>query len=179
MLELVKDLRMTSDEAPLPALNLIQRRRGGGMKYASQALPRRRLIFPTLALGGLLILSGCATSAYKVHVSKGNDYLKEMNYPASEREFREAHRLNPKDAEMHCEFGNALEFQGKYEEAEKEYREAPQLKPGDAAILRALAYFLDRQGRRKEARSFWEKALKVEKDPINRGMIQKRLAEPR
>jgi len=35
-MESVTDLRMTSDEAPL--------RRGGGMKYASQALPRRRLL---------------------------------------------------------------------------------------------------------------------------------------
>ncbi len=101
-----------------------------------------------------------------------------LDYLAAVAEFREAHRLNPKDAEMHCEFGNALEFQGKYEEAEKEYREAPQLKPGDAAILRALAYFLDRQGRRKEARPFWEKALKGEKDPMIGAMIKHRLAEP-
>ena len=36
-METVKFFRMTSDEAPL--------RRGGGMKYASQALPRRRLLF--------------------------------------------------------------------------------------------------------------------------------------
>ena len=50
------DLRMTprrsegrSDEAPL--------RWGGGMKYASQALPRRRLLWPVFALGGLLLLS--------------------------------------------------------------------------------------------------------------------------
>jgi len=144
------------------------------------ALSRPKAFFMSLALAlGGLFFSGCATSAYKVHVSKGNDYLKEMNYPAAEREFREAHRLDPNDGVMHCEFGNALEFQGKYEEAEKEYREAPQLKPGDAAILRSLAYFLDRQGRRKEARPVWEKALKFEKDPINRGMIQKRLAEPR
>ncbi len=41
-------MRMTSDEAPL--------RRGGGMKYAPLALPRRRLLFPALALGGFLFL---------------------------------------------------------------------------------------------------------------------------
>ena len=58
MLELVTDLRMTSDEVPLPTLNLIQRRRGGGMKYAPLALPRRRLLLLALALGGLLLLSG-------------------------------------------------------------------------------------------------------------------------
>ena len=38
MLESVTNFRMTSDEAPL--------RRGGGMKYASQALLRRRLLLP-------------------------------------------------------------------------------------------------------------------------------------
>jgi hypothetical protein len=41
LMETVTDLRMTSDEAPL--------RRGGGMKYASQALLRRRLLYPVLA----------------------------------------------------------------------------------------------------------------------------------
>ncbi len=50
---LVTDLRMTSDEAPL--------KRGGGMKYAPQALLRRRLLYPTLALG-CLFLAGCATA---------------------------------------------------------------------------------------------------------------------
>ena len=145
------------------------------------ALSRPKAFFMSLALalGGLQLLSGCATSDYNEHKRHGIDRLHNMDYPAAVAEFREAHRLNPKDAEMHCEFGNALEFQGKYEEAEKEYLEAPQLKPGDPAILRALAYFLDRQGRRKEARPFWEKALKVEKDPINRAMIRQRLAEPR
>ena len=51
MLELVTDLRMTSDEAPL--------RRGGGMKYAPLALPRRRLLLSVLALGGLLLITAC------------------------------------------------------------------------------------------------------------------------
>jgi Flp pilus assembly protein TadD len=101
-----------------------------------------------------------------------------LDYPAAVAEFREAHRLNPNDAEMHCVFGNALEHQGKVEEAEKEYREAPQLKPGDAAILSAVAYFLDRQGRRKEARLFWEKALKAEKKHDGACLIKARLAEP-
>jgi len=168
---------MTSDEAPL--------RGGGGKNSAPHALLQKpalnlfqgRLLLPVLALGGLLLL-GCATSEYEEHKRRGMDRLHAMDYPAAVGEFREAHRLNPNDGEMHCEFGNALEHQGLHEEAEKEYREAPQLKPGDPAILRALAYFLDRQGKRKEARPFWEKALKVEKDSVNRGLIQQRLAEP-
>jgi len=49
LMESVTDLRMTSDEAPL--------RRGGGMQYAPLALPRRRLLFPVLAVGGLLLLA--------------------------------------------------------------------------------------------------------------------------
>jgi hypothetical protein len=49
LMETVKFFRMTSDEAPL--------RRGGGMRYASLALPRRRLLLPVLALG-LLLFSG-------------------------------------------------------------------------------------------------------------------------
>ena len=52
LMETVKLFRMTSDEAPL--------RRGGGMRYALQALPRRRLLLPVLALGGMLLLSGLA-----------------------------------------------------------------------------------------------------------------------
>jgi len=145
---------MTSDEAPL--------RRGGGMKYASLALPRRRLFLPTLALGGLLLLTGCATSGYKEHARRGDEYMKDMNYPAAEREFREVLRLAPDNTEAHRDLGNALELQGKYQAAEKEYREAVRLAPHDSAVLSGLAYFLDRQGRRKDGAC----------------LIKERLAEP-
>ena len=169
MLELVKGFRMTSDEAPL--------RRGGGMKYASQALLRRRLLLPILELGGLL-LAGCATCAYKEHARRGDEYMKDMNYQAAEGEFREVLRLAPDNTEGHRDLANALEVQGKNQAAEKEYREAVRLAPHDSAVLSGLAYFLDRQGRRKEARLYWEKALKAEKKHDGACLIKERLAEP-
>ncbi len=49
LMETVRFLRMTSDEVPL--------RRGGGMKYAPQALLRRRLLLPVLALGSFMLVA--------------------------------------------------------------------------------------------------------------------------
>jgi Flp pilus assembly protein TadD len=147
------------------------------MKYASLALPRRRLLLPALALGAML-LAGCATTAYKEHARRGDEYMKDMNYPAAEREFREVLRLAPDNTEAHRDLGNALELQGRHGAAEKEYREAVRLAPHDSAVLSGLAYFLDRQGRRKEARPYWEKALKAEKKHDGACFIKERLAEP-
>ena len=64
LMETVTDLRMTSDEAPEPALNSFQG--GGGKRYAPLALLQMpalnlfqgRLLWPVLVLGGVLLLAG-------------------------------------------------------------------------------------------------------------------------
>jgi Flp pilus assembly protein TadD len=137
-METVKLFRMTSDEAPL--------RWGGGMRYASQALPRRRLLFPVLALGGLLLLMGCAKEGAQKHYNFGNALKKQGKYVEAEKEFREAIRLQPDYAEAHELLAAALLEQGKTDEGIAERREAVRLKPGDANFHINLGDALLKQG---------------------------------
>jgi len=124
----------------LPALNLIQ----------------GRLLFPALALGGLLLLMGCATSPYQKHTKRGFEYLKKWAQEDSAvYEFREAVHLKPNEAEAHHNLAFALEDQGSskamfreagseqlFEEAIMEYREAIRLKPGWAMAHCLLGFVL-------------------------------------
>jgi len=206
LMETVELFRMTSDEAPL--------RRGGGMQYASQALLRRRLFFPVLALGGLLLVAGCATDGARMHYDAGNTLLKQWKLMEAEKEFREAVRKKPNFAEAHFALGSTIyEQKERLPLVEREYREAIRLKPYypvavdhlasllwsqkkyDEAIqvwreavwakpdwlyaIESLAASLDETPlkKRKEARQYWEKALKLEKNPVVIEHIKKRLAE--
>ena len=111
------------------------------MQYAPLALPRRRLLWPVLALGGML-LAGCATTRFKEHTKRGFEYQKEKFYSIAATEFREAVRLKPNDARAHYNLAYVLEEQGThtpwgwedmirmYYESITEYREAIRLKPG-------------------------------------------------
>jgi tetratricopeptide (TPR) repeat protein len=95
------------------------------------------------------------------------------------KEFREAIRLEPDAAIAHYALGLELGLKGETGEALKEFRETIQLKPDYGSALVHLAMRLDAIGERKEAREYWERALKVEKDPKEVKKIKKRLAEPR
>jgi len=115
------------------------------MRYALPALPRLpalpalglsgnlfqgRLLWPVLALGGLLLLLSCATDGARRHYDTGNSLLKQRKLSAAVKEFREAVRLKPDYAEAHFGLGFAIQEQEEYQQfAEKEYREAIRLKP--------------------------------------------------
>jgi tetratricopeptide (TPR) repeat protein len=175
LMETVKFFRMTSDEAPEPALNLFQG--GRGMRYALPALPRRRLLWAALALG-LLLLTGCATSGPKKHNALGNKYTDQARFMEAEKEYREAIRLKPDFAEAHHGLGLVLMVRDR-EGGLNELREAIRLKPDFLMAIEDLARRLDRLGRHREARPYWERALKLEKKPWVVDEIKKRLAEPR
>jgi tetratricopeptide (TPR) repeat protein len=145
-------MNQTLDEAP--------RKRGGGMKYTLQALSRRRLLFPALALGGLLLLAGCATSPYQKHTKRGYEYQKKLDYVAAVKEYREAVHLKPNDAKAHYNLAYTLEQQGQdlewvyrkdgtkmYDEAISEFREAIRLKPDDADAHCNLGVALSQEGK--------------------------------
>jgi len=106
--------------------------RGGGMKYAPQALPRRRLLLPALALGGIIFLVGCSKVTYEEHILRGNDFIEKRQFHSAEKEFRKAIRMAPNDAEGHLLLGDALWEQEKKGEAEKEYLEVNRLNPDEA-----------------------------------------------
>jgi len=131
-----------------------------------------------LALGGLLLLAGCATAPYQAHYERGLKWIGEQRTYRAIYEYRKAIQLKPDFAEAHYRLGEALWFQGRIGEAIVEYYEAVRLKPDIALDLFMFAGYLDEHGRRKEARLFWEKILKVEKDKMLIQCINHRLAEP-
>ncbi|PIV27968.1 MAG: hypothetical protein COS36_03850, partial [Candidatus Altarchaeum sp. CG03_land_8_20_14_0_80_32_618] len=53
-------------------------------------------------------------------------------YEEAEKEYREAIKINPKDADAHNNLGILLKNLKRYEEAEKEFREAIKINPNDA-----------------------------------------------
>jgi len=152
LMETVKLFRMTSDEAPL--------RRGGGMKYASHALARRRLLWPALALGGLLLLVGCARDGAQKHYERGKAFVKQGEYAKAEKEYREAIRLKPDYAAPHYNLGIVVYFQGKYAEAEKEFREAIRLKQDYIEAHYYLWLLLGDMGRTEEAEAEYRELIK-------------------
>jgi Flp pilus assembly protein TadD len=140
---------------------------------------RRGLLTPlALALGGLVLLTGCADPPHVAHFKRAHKHFKAQNYSAAESEYREAIRLKPDYAEAYCYLGAALGKKGEIDEAVKVLREAIRLKPGYTKALENLAVLLDGQGRKKEAREYWEEAAKSEKRQEVAEWIKKRLAEP-
>jgi Tfp pilus assembly protein PilF len=162
-MESVRFFRKTSDEAPL--------RRGGGKNSAPQALLRRRLLWPALALGGVLLLAGCASvpyqepnksTAYWEFTQRGLKYMVKYQEMAAEKEFQEAVHLCPKSSEAHANLGNAFNGQGKYADGEKEFREAIRLNPYNADAHSGLGKALQRQNKRKEAENEFKVAIRLD-----------------
>ena len=121
------------------------------MRYAPLAFLRRRLLLPVLALGGLLLLGGCARFTSWFHYVRGTRYLIDNKYEEADKELREAIRVNPGFVEAHEWLAHSLFFQLKYGEAEKEYREVDRLKPNDDDTHLSLAVMLEAQGKYEEA----------------------------
>jgi len=116
MVESARFFRKTSDEAPL--------RRGGGMKYAPLALPRRRLLFIILALGCLFLLTGSSNQDYEAHYNRGVALRQQGKTEEAIKEYREAILLKPDYAKAHNSLGVALLFgRGKNAEEIAEYSE--------------------------------------------------------
>ena len=68
------------------------------------------------------------------------------------KEYQEALRLKPEDAQAHNNLGNALAEQGKLDEAIGHYREALRLNADNPEAHFNLGLALLRQGKREEAR---------------------------
>jgi protein O-mannosyl-transferase len=73
------------------------------------------------------------------------------------RQYQEALRLNPDDADAHSSLGAAFDGKGQVDEAIRQYREAVRLKPDNAEVHNNLGIALGRQGQSEEAiRQFYE-----------------------
>lgn len=129
---------------------------------------QRKGLFTLLALavGGLMLITGCADQVYKVHIWLGKKFSEEryQDLPAAEREFRAAVRLKPASSEAHSKLGFALSQLGKKEEAIAEYSEAVRLNPADARGHYILGSLLKLQGMTDEAIAELCKAVLLKPD---------------
>jgi Flp pilus assembly protein TadD len=137
------------------------------MKYASLALRWWRLLLTVLALGGLLLLAGCATSGYKDHFKRGGALLRQDQYAEAEKEFREAIRQVPdSESQMNLAWvyywlGWSVEKQKRYDDAAQAYREAIRLDPNWAKPYSRLGVVLNQQGKLAEAEKVLREAVRV------------------
>jgi tetratricopeptide (TPR) repeat protein len=135
------------------------------MKYALPALPRRRLLWPALALGVLSLFLACATNGARKHFDSGNSLLKQRKLSAAEKEFREAVRLKPDFAEAHFGLGFAIHEQEEYQHlAEPEYREAIRLKPDYPEAHYMLGCLLRVERKYDVAVQEYRKAIRLKPD---------------
>jgi len=135
------------------------------MKYAPQSLPRRRLLLPVFALGGLFLLLACATNGARKHFDSGNSLLKQRKLKAAEKEFREAVRLRPEFAEAHFGLGFAIHEAEEYKHlAEPEYREAIRLKPNYPEAYYMLGCLLVAERKYDEAVQEYREAIRLKPD---------------
>jgi tetratricopeptide (TPR) repeat protein len=80
------------------------------------------------------------------------------------RRHREALRLKPDSAEVHCDLAAALVKQGQTDEAIAHYQEALRLKPDYADAHSNLGVALVKQGQTEEAIRHYEEALRLKPD---------------
>jgi tetratricopeptide (TPR) repeat protein len=80
------------------------------------------------------------------------------------RQFQEALRLKPDDANAHYNLGAALGAMGQYDEAIPQFQTAIRLKPNDAWDYFDLGVALDKEGRTDEAIRQFQTALRLKPD---------------
>ncbi|PKP57053.1 MAG: hypothetical protein CVT89_05130, partial [Candidatus Altiarchaeales archaeon HGW-Altiarchaeales-2] len=85
-------------------------------------------------------------------------------YEEAEKEFREAIRINPNDAEAHNNLGNLLADLNRYEEAEKEYGEAIRINPNYTEAHNGLGILLSDLKRYEEAEKEYREAIRLNPD---------------
>jgi len=94
---------------------------------------------------------------FLAHEALGDTLLKQGQTDEAIRQYQEAIRLRPEDADVHYNLGNALLKQGQTDEAIRQFQEVIRLKPDDSEAHNNLGNALLRQGQTDEAiRQFLE-----------------------
>jgi tetratricopeptide (TPR) repeat protein len=99
-----------------------------------------------------------------VYFYVGNSYYFQNNLIQAEREYREAIRINPDNAEVHCNLGVLLHELYHYNEAEREYREAIRINPDYTEAHYNLGNLLDDLKRYEEAEKEFKKVIRIKPD---------------
>jgi tetratricopeptide (TPR) repeat protein len=103
---------------------------------------------------------------WMAHSNLGASYQADENWPGAVEQFQEALRLNPDDAVMHNNLGEAwLKVPGRLDDAVGQLEEALRLKPNFAEAHHNLALALEQiPGRQPEAITHFEEALRLKPD---------------
>ncbi len=96
-----------------------------------------------LMAAGIFLFTGCGPDQREiqrasVHHGLGYNYLQQGDPTAALREFLEAEKLNPKDAQIQYALGLALNAKGRYLEALEHYKQASLLDPKYTEVHNAM-----------------------------------------
>ena len=98
------------------------------------------------------------------HARLGQAFSKDGRIDEAIKEYEEALKINPDDADTHFNLANVLCRKGFFDEAIRHYQEVLRLNPNDVGCHNNLGIALFRAGRRQEAVAQFEAALRVEPD---------------
>ncbi|MFN3528220.1 MAG: tetratricopeptide repeat protein, partial [Candidatus Altarchaeaceae archaeon] len=98
----------------------------------------------------------------ETHLNLGLVFYYGKRYEEAEKEYGEAIKINPNNAEAHNKLGNLLLDLKRYEEAEKEFREAIRISPNYAAAHNNLGNLLTYLKRYEEAEKEFREAVRID-----------------
>jgi tetratricopeptide (TPR) repeat protein len=98
------------------------------------------------------------------HVERGEEFAKEGQYDKAIREFTEAIRLDPKNADAYHQRGLAYDQTKDYDKAISDFTEAVRLEAGESDHLRARGAVYEHKKDSANAVSDYNQAIQVEAD---------------
>jgi protein O-mannosyl-transferase len=104
---------------------------------------------------------------WEAHARLGLVFSRDSRLDEAIKEYREALRLKPDDADAHYDLANALYRNGLLDEAIREYRADLQLSPNDPEGHNNLGAVLFQKGNRDEAIAHFQEALRLKPDYTN------------
>jgi tetratricopeptide (TPR) repeat protein len=108
-------------------------------------------------------ISTNAPTQVEAHVSLGNAYLQDKQYNLSEKEFKTATTLGPRNPLPPYTLGLQYSNTNRLPEAEAMLLKAKKIAPNDGNVYYALGMVYNKQGRSEEAAANLEKALTLKK----------------
>ena len=102
---------------------------------------------------------GKGASGVRGHLQRAQERLVAGDYPAAEREARQALKLDPNSADAYTLLGAAAERRGAVGEAGQHYLRATELAPGNGGVLNNYGVWLCGQGQAAQALPWFDRAV--------------------